>query len=207
MVNRKELRQQVLAARDDLSVGEIAARSAAITEQLFRMEPFRACRLVMFYAGFRSEVQTMAAMARCQEQGIRLVLPLTLPASRGLQPRVVNDPALELRSGYCGIAEPDPDKTVVMDPAAIEAVVVPGSVFDLRGGRFGYGGGFYDRFLATEAPQALRIGLAFALQVVAGELPLADHDQRLDYLVTEERVYAFSRKSQDQPTKGLRFRR
>lgn len=196
MADQKELRQQILAVRNRLSVGEIAAKSLAITELLFRMEVFRDCRSVLFYAGFRSEVQTMAAMSRCLAQGVRLSLPLALPASRGLQPRVVNDPALDLRPGYCGIPEPDPDRTLVMEPATIEAVVVPGSVFDLRGGRLGYGGGFYDRFLAAEAPQAKRIGLAFALQVVAGELPLADHDQRLDYLVTEEQVYAFSRTPQ-----------
>lgn len=191
MANQKELRQQILAARDALSVVEIAAKSAVITERLFQMEVFVNCRAVMFYAAFRSEVQTMGAMSRALGQGIRLALPLSLPASRGLQPRAVGDPARELRPGYCGIAEPDPDQTVAMPAAAIEAVIVPGSVFDLRGGRLGYGGGFYDRFLAREAPRALRIGLAFALQVVAGELPLAEHDQRLDYLVTEEQVYAF----------------
>lgn len=193
MATQKELRQQILAARDDLPAGEIAAKSAAITEQLFRLEIFRDCRSVMFYAGFRSEVQTVGAMARCLEQGVRLALPLTLLASRGLQPRAVSDLALDLRPGFCGIAEPDPSRTIAMDPGEIEAVIVPGSAFDLRGGRLGYGGGFYDRFLAREAPQALRIGLAFALQVVAGELPLAEHDQRLDYLVTEEQVYAFPR--------------
>ncbi len=193
MTTQKELRQQILAVRDELSAGEIEAKSAAITELLFKTEVFRDCRSVMFYAAFRSEVQTKGVMSRCMERGVRLALPVTLPASRGLQPRLVTDLALDLRPGYCGIAEPDPAKTKTIDPAVIEAVMVPGSVFDLRGGRLGYGGGFYDRFLAQEAPQALRIGLAFALQVVAGELPLAAHDQRLDYLVTDERVYAFSR--------------
>lgn len=193
MASQKELRRQILAARDRLSAAEIEEKSAAITERLFQLEVFRDCRAVMFYASFRSEVQTREAMARCLNRGISLVLPLSLPASRELQPRVVNDLALDLRSGYCGIAEPDPDLTRVLAPAAIEAVIVPGSVFDSRGGRLGYGGGFYDRFLAREAPQALRIGLAFALQLVPGELPLAEHDQRLDYLVTEEQALAFSR--------------
>jgi len=193
MTNQKELRQRILAARDELTAGEIETKSAAITERLFQLEVFRDCRSVMFYAAFRSEVQTMLAMSRCLERGVRLLLPVALPASRGLQARVVNDLSLDLRPGYCGIAEPDLDRTVAIPPAAIEAVLVPGSVFDGRGGRLGYGGGFYDRFLALEATRALRIGLAFALQVVAGELPLAEHDQRLDYLVTEERLYVFSR--------------
>jgi len=191
--SQKELRRQLLAARDRLSAAEIEEKSAAITGRLFRVEAFLACGAVMFYASFRSEVQTGEAISRCLQRGVRLALPLSLPASRELQPRVVEDPVLDLRSGYCGIAEPDPGRTRVLEPAAIEAVIVPGSVFDSWGGRLGYGGGFYDRFLAREAPQALRIGLAFDLQVVPGELALAEHDQRLDYLVTEERVLAFPR--------------
>jgi 5-formyltetrahydrofolate cyclo-ligase len=71
---------------------------------------------------------------------------------------------------------------------------MPGSVFDLRGGRLGYGGGFYDRFLQTAAPQALRIGLAYDLQVVAA-VPLQRHDQQLDYLVTETRTIRVDRVS------------
>ncbi|HSH12766.1 MAG TPA: 5-formyltetrahydrofolate cyclo-ligase [Desulfurivibrionaceae bacterium] len=193
MASQKELRRQILAARDRLPAAELEEKSAVITERLFQLEVFLDCRAVMFYASFRSEVQTREAMARCLKRGVRLALPLSLPASRELQPRVVDDLALDLRSGYCGIAEPDPDQTEVMPAAAIEAVIVPGSVFDSRGGRLGYGGGYYDRFLAREAPKALRIGLAFALQLVPGELPLAEHDQRLDYLVTEEQVLAFPR--------------
>ena len=193
MSSQKELRQQRLAARDQLSPDELGEKSRAIGAHLFQLEPFRACRTVMFYASFRSEVQTLAAMVSALEAGMGLVLPVTLPASRALQPRQVTDLSRDLRPGYCGIAEPDPERTGVVPAAAIEAVIVPGSVFDRRGGRLGYGGGFYDRFLAREAPQALRIGLAFTLQVVAEALPLSAYDQRLDYLVTESGVLAFSR--------------
>lgn len=191
MDEQKELRRRILAARDLLPLATIGEKSTAISERLLQLEIFRDCRTVMFYAAFRSEVQTMGAMTRCLQRGVQLALPLSLPASRGLQPRLVTDLTHDLRPGYCGIAEPDPERTRAVEPAALEVVVVPGSVFDLLGGRFGYGGGFYDRFLAAEAPRALRIGLAFALQVVPGELPLSAHDQRLDYLVTEEQVHAF----------------
>lgn len=195
MATQQELRRRVLTARDRLSAREIEAKSAAIIGRLVQLQAFRDCRTVMFYASFRSEVQTGQAMASCLQEGMILALPLTLPASRGLQPRQVTDLLRDLRPGYCGIAEPDPERTELVAPAAIEAVIVPGSVFDARGGRLGYGGGFYDRFLAREAPQALRIGLAFALQVLplpAG-LPLAEHDQRLDFLVTEEQSFRFAR--------------
>ncbi|MHB8809208.1 MAG: 5-formyltetrahydrofolate cyclo-ligase, partial [Desulfobulbaceae bacterium] len=56
------------------------------------------------------------------------------------------------------------------------------------GGRLGYGGGYYDRFLALEAPQALRIALAFGLQVVE-QVPVEPHDQLMDFVVTEANLY------------------
>ena len=58
-------------------------------------------------------------------------------------------------------------------------------LFDRRGNRLGYGGGFYDRFLANRAPRALRVGLAFACQISDAPLPAEAHDMPLDLLVTE----------------------
>lgn len=192
MEDQKEWRRQVLAARDRLSAAELAGKSAAITERLFQLPGFLNCRLVMFYASFRSEVRTGAAISGGLSRGVEVALPLALPTGHGLQPRLVTDPSRQLRPGYCAIPEPDPEQTLVVNPREIEVVIVPGSVFDGQGGRVGYGGGFYDRFLQQEAPQALRIGLAFALQVQANALPLAPHDQRLDVLVSEEGVYEFT---------------
>ena len=149
----------------------------------------------MFYAHFRSEVQTITAMEKCLASGKRVALPLTVSAENRLYPYLVEDPDRDLKSGYCSIPEPDPAKARLLAPGEIEVVVVPGSVFDASGGRFGYGGGFYDRFLANQAPQAFRIGLAFELQVVAETLPLAPHDQRVDCLVTEKNIFRTGRRT------------
>ena len=192
MESQKDWRRQALAARECLSPTELADKSAAITERLLARAEMAAGRRVMFYASFRSEVNTWAAMALGLARGVEVVLPVVLAADHRLQPRLVTDLTGQLRPGYCDIPEPDPELTGPVDSREIAVVIVPGSVFDSQGGRVGYGGGFYDRFLQQEAPQALRIGLAFAVQVVAGNLPLADHDQRLDLLITEERVYEFT---------------
>ncbi|MCW5208768.1 hypothetical protein VU10_00855 [Desulfobulbus sp. US1] len=57
------------------------------------------------------------------------------------------------------------------------------------GGRLGYGGGYYDRFLTQDAPQARRIGLAYALQMVE-QVPMEAHDQYMDMIITEQQAYA-----------------
>lgn len=75
-----------------------------------------------------------------------------------------------------------------LEPASIDVVIIPGSVFDRQGGRLGYGGGYYDRFLAQAAPQALRVALAYELQLVDA-IKLQPHDQLMDWLVTEKTSY------------------
>ena len=68
-------------------------------------------------------------------------------------------------------------------------LIVPLVAFDRRGGRLGYGGGFYDRTLQAlrAAGPVLAIGFAFAAQEV-DDLPLEATDQPLDLIVTERGV-------------------
>ncbi len=192
-MERDKIRRAALAARDRLAPGELREISRLVTARIFRLEEFTAAATVLFYAAFKSEVQTMAAIEESLEMGKRVALPLTLAAERQLQPYLVTDPARELRPGYCSIQEPDPGLAPALDPREIDLVLVPGSVFDRHGGRLGYGGGFYDRFLARPAVKAFRVGLACELQVAPGRLVLAPHDQPLDCLVTEKTVYRFAR--------------
>lgn len=159
-------------------------KSALITGRLFDMPEFKRAGTIFTYINFRSEVETMALADKCLELGKRLCVPVTLTAERRLAACRLTDPEAELRPGYCRIPEPDISKTRLVAPQEIDIVVLPGSVFDRFGGRLGYGGGYYDRFLAQEAPHALRVGLAFDLQIV-DEVPLMAHDMRLHYLLSE----------------------
>jgi len=185
-------RKKILTGRDTLTGLELAEKSRSAVDRLLSLlfdDP--ASNTVMFYASFRSEVQTGQAIRACLERGMKVVLPLTDPEVKQLVPYLINDPENDLCPGYCGIPEPDPTKTEIISAAGIDTVIVPGSVFDLRGGRYGYGGGYYDRFLRNEASRALRIALAFELQVVEDNLQLEPHDQLMHCLVTESRTVRF----------------
>ena len=182
---RSDLRRRILAAREDLDPSRRAEMSRRVRENVLQIEQVKQASEVMLYVNFRSEVETFPLFAALQQQGILTSAPLTLVRDHRLLAYRITDPALDLRPGYCGIPEPDPTQAVPVDPAAIDVVLLPGSVFDRQGGRLGYGGGYYDRFLAREAPRALRIGLAFSMQVV-DRVPVLEHDMKLHYLVTEK---------------------
>ena len=69
---------------------------------------------------------------------------------------------------------------------APDLALLPGVAFDLTGGRLGYGGGYYDRFL-EKGFACPRVGLCFEFQLVES-LPLAPWDQRVNHICTEERM-------------------
>ena len=73
----------------------------------------------------------------------------------------------------------------IVSPEEIGAIVVPGLAFTKTGHRLGRGGGYYDRYLASLPARTAKIGVCFALQIVA-TLPTEPHDQRMDVVVTEE---------------------
>jgi 5-formyltetrahydrofolate cyclo-ligase len=74
-----------------------------------------------------------------------------------------------------------------VDPSTIDAVLVPGLAFDRSGGRIGYGGAYFDRYLRRIPAAAPRIAIGFGMQVV-DRVPMAEHDERVDLVVTDAGV-------------------
>lgn len=187
---RKNLRQTVLTKRDRLVESERAAKSLSIASRIMGLPEMTTARLCFVYMHFRSEVQTTAIINRLLVAEQTVVMPCTLPHTLQLAAVEITDPDKQLAPGYCGILEPLPAlvATGACDPGIIDVAIVPGSVFDRFGGRLGYGGGYYDRFLATDAPRAVRVGVAFELQMV-DRVPVEAHDQFMDFVVTEKNLY------------------
>lgn len=188
MTDSKQLREDILAARNQMSPAEIQAKSSAIGERLLSLPEIQESSNIFLYVSFRSEVETITLLTKLLEKGKTVSVPITYVKERRLDPIRITDPAKDLVPGYCNI--PEPRKEILAsnyeDPENIDAIILPGSVFDRRCGRFGYGGGFYDRFVSA-IPSAHRIGLAFDLQIV-DRAPLQDHDELLDMVITESGI-------------------
>jgi 5-formyltetrahydrofolate cyclo-ligase len=185
-MERNDLRQMILTKRDHLSSDEQQYKSRQILDNLTAIKPFSKVSTLFSYVNFRSEAATMDLIYYCLQRPVKVTVPLTLTGEKKLISYLITDPKKDLVPGYCNI--PEPLQTLpVIDPKTIDLVILPGSVFDFNGGRLGYGGGYYDRFLQYSAPQALKIGLAFDLQIV-DKVPVLAHDQKLDWLITESRA-------------------
>jgi len=188
------IRSQILYKRDCLSFSTLRYLSKIITGKLRGLEEYQTSRIPSIYVSFRSEVDTHQLIMERLISGLEVAVLKTDVTNRKLETYLLRDWEKGLRPGAYGILEPNVKVTSLIPPSQIDMVVVPGSVFDRQCGRYGYGGGYFDRFLSIEAPQALRIGLAFSLQVLP-KIPLKIHDQRMDIIVTENGILRCNRKA------------
>jgi len=190
---KTNLRQEFLKRRDSLSRHEIDSRSEKIEKELFTLPEFRRAKTVMFYVSFRSEVETEKMIRNALDVRKRVVIPVVDGQKIGVAG--IKNFKKELTKGSFGIREPKKEFRGTVDQKEIDLVVVPGVVFDKRGGRLGYGRGYYDRFLRSKSirsrmgrsHQCVVIGLAFDLQI-AGKIPLVEKDVRVDKIVTESGI-------------------
>lgn len=181
------LRNRKMREREWIGSSYRTEKSLFIQEQLLRLNTVQNAKHVMLYVNYRCEVETYSLFAALHQINIKTCAPRTSVNDRNLIACLISNPNKELEPGYQGILEPDAEHSKQFDPALLDVVLVPGCVFDHTGGRIGYGGGYYDRFLAQNAPQAIRIGLAFETQVIH-QVPLMKHDIKMHYLVTENKI-------------------
>lgn len=184
---KKELRKRVQELRDALPPEKRKELSARIAENLWSVSEFAAAGTVLFFISFRSEVDTMPMIRRALAEGKRVCVPCTNMDDKSMVASQLNDLENDLCLGNYDILEPRCECLRPLPPEEIDVVLMPGVAFDLTGGRLGYGGGYYDRFLEKCNPRCLLIAVAFELQIVE-HVPCADHDRHVHKIVTEKRV-------------------
>jgi 5-formyltetrahydrofolate cyclo-ligase len=187
---KRRLRADLAALRAGLPPAERAARSLAVADRIETLEPFLAARTVAAYAALGPEVDPVRILSRAAARGVRLVYPRSAAGERALA--FAACPPGELVRGPHGALEP-PRGAPEVPAHQIDCVLMPGVAFSEDGLRLGRGGGHFDATLAR-MPRALRVGLAFDVQVVPS-LPREAHDAALDALVTDLRLLRFARES------------
>jgi 5-formyltetrahydrofolate cyclo-ligase len=173
-MDKSGLRESYCGVREALPADTVAQQSTAISRRLGRMAVLRHAETVMAYLAFKNELDLSLLFDLLPR--ITWVLPRIEGRDMVLHPY---EPDRLVRHPF-GMLEPREDAPVI-DPQALDVVLVPGVSFDRRGGRLGFGGGFYDRFLVRTS--AIRIGICHDCCLADG-VPMDAHDERMDWVVT-----------------------
>ncbi len=180
------LRKDILNIRDSMDPVLRRSKDERIRMKILRLREFIDSKGVMLFASFRSEVNTMRLMEDILFFKKRLFLPKVDPAKKVL--KVYEVTSLDsLKPGHMGIPEPSIICRVA-DIHDIDLIIAPGVVFDRRGGRIGYGRGYYDKLLRGFKNRILIIGIAYDEQVI-DVVPMEEHDIYMDIIVTDREVY------------------
>jgi 5-formyltetrahydrofolate cyclo-ligase len=186
---KRSLRKQAAEARDSLPLDVRRVKSREIEQRLLSLPEFQAAGVIMFFASFRSEVETGPMIRHALASGKRVVLPRV--KGRQLALFEIKDFDKDVSPGTWGIPEPVESHPVPL--TEIDLIITPGAAFDESGNRLGYGAGFYDRILPS-FPR-MTVALAFEAQIMP-RVPADPHDVPVKKIVTEKRVIDPSIKQQ-----------
>lgn len=188
---KRALRERLRAERAALPAEGRAVVDAALAARVATLPAFMEASAVLSYLSFGDEVDTRVLIGQALVAGVPTALPRCVPGTRDMDWYGVTSLDGLVRSRF-GIDEPAPDPQRLVDVAVLgerAVALVPGLAFDERGCRIGYGGGFYDRFLATFPGVAVGLCREAALRRdLAAEGACEAHDRAVDLVVTEARV-------------------
>ena len=186
-LDKKTLRRDILAKRALLSKNDHISLSKNIFNRLKETEYYKNANNIFVFISFGSELDTHEFIKEAIEEGKNILVPITIHKSREMIPSLLKD-FNELEPGYFNILGPKKEFERHVDPQEIDLVVVPGAVFDNRGYRVGYGGGFYDRFLSTKVRKEVpKIAVGFDFQVI-DKVPTEEFDFPVDFIITDKRI-------------------
>ena len=180
------LRKYMTEKRNCLTSHEIQSCSEEITKRLLGSIFYRECQNLCLYNAFRNEVSCRYIMKQALSDGKGVFMPVTDETQKMIEFYEVTE-TTRWRKGAYGIEEPILQSgTRILKEKAV--ILMPGLVFDRKKHRIGYGGGYYDRYLAIHT-EHITAALCYAFQITEEALPWEEHDVLPDYIITEKEIF------------------
>ncbi|MBE7045621.1 MAG: 5-formyltetrahydrofolate cyclo-ligase [Ruminococcaceae bacterium] len=179
---KQQIRAECKMKRKALLPEAVSKNSEAICTQILTLPAWKNAKTVLGYSPIQNEVDTKKLLMLAIETGKRCALPITDIEANDLQVVQLTDDS-DMQTGAFGISEPKAQ--IPVPEEEIDVILVPGIAFDKKGGRIGFGKGYYDRLLSRT--KAVKIGLCHAVQLVEDTF-CEPHDVRMDYVITESEL-------------------
>ena len=187
MKSKNQLRNLYQNKRENFSINEIEDLSILISNKcleipIWHLENFHIFLSILI----KKEIDTSPLLSVIMGKDKQAIIPRIMESKR-LEHVLLTDQII-LKNNPLGI--PEPQNGIIISPKIIDVVFIPLYIFDSKGNRIGYGGGYYDRFLKECKKDTIKIGLSL-FDPVKNIKDLSDFDVKLDYAVTPETIFSF----------------
>ena len=159
-MDKKELRRQIREQKRAMTESEIVEKSEKLGALFAASALYQNAKTIYGYLPYNQEVRTIPMLEQALRDGKVVAVPKVIGDEMVF---IRMDDLTQVEKGYAGIPEPIANGPAADDPHAL--VLMPGLAFDPQGHRIGYGGGFYDRFLASE-PEHPTLALCYDFQML-----------------------------------------
>lgn len=159
-MDKTALRKAIRKQKRAMTPEQIEEKSRLLGEKFAASEAYRRAKTIYGYLPYNQEVRTVPMLERALRDGKRVAVPKVYGDTMKF---IYMTDLSQVEKGYAGIPEPIADAPVADDETAL--VLMPGLAFDPKGHRIGYGGGFYDKFLASE-PAHPTLALCYDFQML-----------------------------------------
>lgn len=174
-MNKLQLRRSIREQKRAMTEAQIREKSEQLARLFLETEEYRRAKSIYGYLSYNQEVRTLPILQQALRDGKRVAVPKCY----GEEMRFIwLDDLSAVAKNAMGIPEPIADGPVAQDETAL--VLMPGVAFDHAGNRIGYGGGYYDKFLAREGNHPT-LALCYAFQMV-------DHLESEEFDIPVDRV-------------------
>jgi len=164
-----------------------------IARHIMDLDEYKSCRLFLCYLPLPGEIDTVPLIEDALLMGKAVAAPYCVPGGRALEFYRIESLST-LREGSYGTKEPEPKEESRVDFFEGALCLLPGLAFDKNGYRLGYGGGYYDRFLAKAFAGGIAAGACYS-SFLMEDMIRDKYDLPCNILVTEEDVYRINLKT------------
>ena len=187
-MTKKEIRQNMILQRNQLSKETVQENSNSIIENL---QPYvQKAENIMIFMNMKSEVEITRLIELYPDK--KFYIPKTL-SDRNMKINLYNENELILHKfGYY-----ESSSDIFYDEKILDLIIVPAIAFDYSKNRIGFGGGYYDTFLSRillndqnngkNRNKPLVIGVCYDFQLI-DYIPSEVHDIKMDCIITEKNI-------------------
>ncbi|WP_446899578.1 5-formyltetrahydrofolate cyclo-ligase [Clostridium sp. LBM24168] len=181
MKDKNVIRNNMILLRKSLNIAERIKLDNIIFEKIINSFDYKNASCIFIFVSYKSEIDTHNIIKEALADGKIVCVPKVISKDKGMIAGYIKKFS-DLVHGKFNILEPPDDKSEVCR-SRIDLAYIPGVAFDNCGGRLGYGGGYYDRFLKGLRTDCKKIGICYKFQIV-DKVPMEEHDIYIDKIIS-----------------------